>query len=111
MVTARKNGRLVGYVVWTQAGDDVFIVDLFCEQDAAIVRRLVAEMVGIAQERDAMSVSVWIEEFNPWRSLFVEIGFRPRESAPLMMIPSKSFAHKIDRNPAGCYLMQGDRDS
>jgi len=111
IVTARKNGRLVGYVVWTQAGDDAFIVDLFCEQDAAIVRCLVAEIVFLAQERDAMSVSVWIEKSHPWRSLFVEIGFRLRESTPMMIIPSKSFAYKINGKPTGSYLMHGDRDS
>jgi hypothetical protein len=111
IVTARRNGRLVGYIVWTQAGDNAFIVDLFCEQDAAIVRHLAAEIVVLAQKRYANSVNVWIEKSHPWRSVFVEMGFRLRESAPMMILPSKSFAHKIHGKPTGCYLMQGDRDS
>jgi hypothetical protein len=111
IVTARRDCRLVGYVVWTHAGEDASIVDLFGEEDSGMVRRLVAEVTALAQKRGVMTLSVSINESHPWRSLFSEMGFRLRDSAPIMIIPSKTFLHKIDPQLTGWYLMQGDRDS
>ena len=111
IVTARRNGRLVGYVVWTRGGEDASIVDFFGEDDAGMARRLVAEIMALAQERGVMTLSVSMNEAHPWLSLFCEMGFRVRDSVPVVIIPSKTFPHKIDPQLTGWYLMQGDRDS
>jgi hypothetical protein len=111
IITARRDGRLVGYVVWNHAGEDASIVDLFGEEDRGIVRRLAAEVTALALKRGVMTISVSMNEAHPWRSLFSEMGFRLRDSAPIMIIPSKTFTHKIDPQLRGWYLMQGDRDS
>jgi hypothetical protein len=111
IVTARRDGRLVGYLVWTQAGEDASIVDLFGEEDRGMVRRLAAEVTALALKRGVMTLGVSMNEAHPWRSLFSEMGFRLRDSAPVMIIPSKSFIGKIDPELTGWYLMQGDRDS
>jgi hypothetical protein len=111
IITARRDGRLVGYVVWTHTGKDAYIVDLFGEDDLGMVRRLVAEVTALARERGMMTLSVSLNESHPWKSLFSEVGFHLRDSAPLMIIPSKTFAQKIDPQLTGWYLMQGDRDS
>ena len=50
IVTARSNGRLVGYVVWTRCGENASIVDFFGENDSGMVRRLVAEIATLAQD-------------------------------------------------------------
>jgi hypothetical protein len=39
------------------------------------------------------------------------MGFRLRDSIPVVVIPSNTFPHKIDQQLTGWYLMQGDRDS
>jgi len=111
IVTARRNGRLAGYVVWTQTNEDASIVDLFGEENAGMFKRLVGEIVARALKRGVVTLSVLINESHPWRSLFTEMGFRPRDSCPVVIIPSKTFPHKIDPQLTGWYLMQGDRDS
>jgi GNAT superfamily N-acetyltransferase len=111
IITARREGCLVGYVVWTHGGEDASIVDLFGEEDREMVWHLIAEVTALALKRGMMTLSVSMNEAHPWRSLFSEMGFRPRDSAPIMIIPAKTFAHKIDPQLSGWYLMQGDRDS
>jgi GNAT superfamily N-acetyltransferase len=70
IVTARRNDRLVGYVVWTRGGEDASIVDFFGEDDAGMARRLVAEIATLAQDRGVMTLSVSLNESHPWLSLF-----------------------------------------
>ena len=111
IVTARRNGRLVGYAVWTQTNEDASIADLFGEQDSAMVRGLVAAITALAEKRGLMTLSISVNESHPWRSLFSKMGFRLRESIPVVIIPSKTFAGKINPQLTGWYLMQGDRDS
>jgi hypothetical protein len=111
IVTARREGCLVGYIVWTQSRDDAFIVDLFGEQDRGMVRSLISEVAICAREKGVMTLSVSVNESHPWRSVFCEMGFRERESFPVVIIPSKNCTHKIDPELKGWYLMQGDRDS
>jgi len=111
IVTARRDGRLVGYIVWTQAGGDASIVDLFAEEDPKMVTQLIDEVTALAEKSGVETLSVSINEAHPWHSLFSEMGFRLRDSAPVVIIPSKTFQHKIDPQLTGWYLMQGDRDS
>ena len=111
IITARLHGKLKGYTVWTQAGEDATVVDLFGENNPAIVKALLAEIVARLRNSGVMTFSLWLNESHPWLSLFSEMGFRLRDSVPLMIIPSKTFARKIDPQLTGWYLMQGDRDS
>jgi hypothetical protein len=92
-------------------GEDASIVDFFGEEDSGMARRLVAEIATLAQERGVMTLSVSLNESHSWLSLFYEMGFRLRDSVPVVIIPSKTFPHKIDPQLSGWYLMQGDRDS
>ena len=101
IVTARRNGRLVGYVVWTRGEEDASIVDFFGEDDAGMVRRLVAEIMALAQEQGVMTLSVSMNEAHPWLWLFREMGFRLRDSVPVVIIPSKTFPYKIDPQLTG----------
>lgn len=110
IVTARRDGRLVGYIAWTQNAGDASIADLFGEEDRQMVRSLVAKIMVLARERGVETLSVSMNESHPWLSLFSEMGFRRRESAPIIIIPSKGFKDRIDSKLTGWYLMQGDRD-
>jgi hypothetical protein len=111
IITVRKNGRLVAYAVWTQTGEDASIVDLFGEAHSELMRCLIAEIAALAQKRGVLTLSVSVNESHPRLSLFTEMGFRLRDSVPVMIIPSKTFTGKIDSKLSGWYLMQGDRDS
>ena len=111
LVTARRDGHLLGYAVLTETEEDMAIVDLFGEEKVESVKSLVTNIMALACKRDHMTLSVTINESHPWLSLFVKLGFRLRESIPVVIIPSKAFPHKIDSQLTGWYLVQGDRDS
>jgi hypothetical protein len=111
IITARRHGHLVGYIVWTQAEEDASIVDLFAEEDPKMVTHLIDNVTALAEKSGVETLSVSINEAHPWHSLFSEMGFRLRDSAPVVIIPSKTFQHKIDSQLTGWSLMQGDRDS
>jgi hypothetical protein len=102
---------LVGYIVWTQTEDDASIIDLFGQKDRNMVQCLIAEVTHLARERGIETLSVSMNEAHPWLPLFLDMGFRRRESSPVMIIPSKTFPYKVDSQLSGWYLMQGDRDS
>jgi hypothetical protein len=111
IVAARRRGRLVGYAVWTQAEHDAAIVDLFGAKDWKMLRFLVAQIAALAEDRGAETLSVSVSEAHPLRSLFSEMGFRVRDSFPVIIIAAQTFERKIDPMLTGWYLMQGDRDS
>lgn len=111
IIVARRAGRLVGYVVWMQSGEDASIVDMLGEIDTVMMRRLIAEVMTVARKHNVITLSVSLNEAHPWLPLFSALGFRVRDSVPVIIIPSKSFAGKMDSTLTGWYLMQGDRDS
>ncbi len=83
------------------------MVDLFGENNPAIVRALLAEVVVRLRNSGVTTVSLWLSESHPWLSLFSEMGFRLRDSVPMVCIPGPS----VDLRGANWFLMQGDRDS
>lgn len=110
-ITARRRGGLKGYAVWTQAGEDASVVDLFGENDPGIVKGLLAESIARLTKRGVMTLSVWLNESHPWLSWCSEMGFRVRDSAPIICTPAQSLAKTEGLRSSRWFLMQGDRDS
>ena len=110
-VTARRHGTLKGYAVWTETGKDAFVVDLFGEHDAAVVRGLLGAVVSYLIERGVMTLSAWLNNSHPWLSWYSEMGFRERDSIPMVCIPGPVIGNSVDVRSAKWFLMQGDRDS
>lgn len=110
-ITARRRGSLKGYAIWTQAGEDASVVDLFGENDPAIVKGLLAEICGHLTRCGVMTLSVWLNELHLWLSWCSEMGFRVRESAPVVCIPARSLGKAVNLSSKRWFLMQGDRDS
>ncbi len=110
-ITARKRGRLKGYAVWTQAGEDAYLLDWFGENDPVIGRALLAETAAHLSTRGVMTLNVWLMETHPWLPWCSESGFRVRDDAPVVFVPASSLATTVNVEGAGCFLMQGDRDS
>ena len=109
-MTARRHRALIGYVVWTQAGEDAVVVDLFGEEDPAMVKGLLAKTAAHLAKRGVMTLSVWLNESHPWFSAYSEMGFQVRDSAPFVCVPAASFAKTFDVLSAEWFLMHGDRD-
>ena len=87
------------------------MVDLFGENDAAIVKGLLSEIVSTLRNCGVMTLSVWLNDHHPWLSWYGEMGFHVRDSAPIVCVPSQSFANVVDLRGGKWFLMQGDRDS
>jgi hypothetical protein len=110
-VTVHRYGKLIGYVIFFQVGEDAVVVDLFGQEDQAMVKGLLSDVAARLTARSVMTLSVWLNEFHPWLSWYEEMGFRVRDSAPIVCIPSSSFANAVNVQSTNWFLMQGDRDS
>jgi hypothetical protein len=110
-ITARRRGKLKGYAVWTRAGEDASVVDVFGENDPAMVKGLLSEVIGRLTKSGVMTLSVWLNESHPWLSWCSEMGFRVRDSAPMVCIPARSLTKTVELPSNRWFLMQGDRDS
>jgi hypothetical protein len=110
-ITARRHGSLVGYLVFCQLGEAGILMDLFGENDRTVVKGLLGDVVRRLVARQVMTISVWLNEFHPWRGWYFEAGFRVRGSAPWVCVSSSSMASVLGAREAKWFLMQGDRDS
>jgi GNAT acetyltransferase-like protein len=109
LVTARLEGRLVAYVALTRDGDAAILVDLFGETDA--LRVLVRSTVAGLRTRGAVGVISWMGDTHPYAALLRELGFRPRETAPVLAgaVAGSPWARAI--RDASWLLTYGDRDT
>ncbi len=106
-LAARRNGELVGYVVFTSAGDSASIVEMHAKEEPAVIESLLCGASELLRKRGAATVSLPALEQHPWRPQFEHAGFRARESSPVIW-------EAKNPEPALCatsYLMQGERDS
>jgi hypothetical protein len=111
MITARSRGHLKGYAVWSEAGRDASIVDLFGENNPEIIKALLASMVARMKDRDVETLSLWLNDSHPWLSLCEEMGFRLRDWVPVVCVPNTILGDSAKVRHANWFLMQGDRDS
>lgn len=108
ILTARKNGALAGYVVFTQQGEDASISDCVVNGDRRTSRSLLQELVSLLRGRHVGLVNVPILTSHPLTKVLLEVGFRPRESTPMVVYPLSYTAG----HPTGqWHVMSGDRDS
>jgi hypothetical protein len=112
ILTARSEGRLLGYVVLTVRADTGTLTDLFGVRDRRILAALADAAVRRASERKCASVVVSLLDTHPWMRMFRGLGFVARDSNHFMLVPSSSSAAgQVVERPARLFLMYGDRDS
>jgi|HubBroStandDraft_6_1064221.scaffolds.fasta_scaffold95078_2 GNAT superfamily N-acetyltransferase len=112
ILTARQAGELRGYVVFSHTGKDAKIVDLFGFSDTAMWTSLVARVVALLRERGVVTLSMPALASSPWAGLLMGWGFRPRESAPLVVCgTSKGGTALGEELTDPWFLMDGDRES
>lgn len=109
LVTARRAGQLVAYAAVTRDAEAPTVVDLFGEPEP--LRTLVGSTVARLHRRGALSVSTWLRESHPWAALLRDLGFRPREIAPVMVGTSSGSSSTPALDEAGWLLTHGDRDT
>ena len=115
LMTASRDGSLLGFVVLSQNNLDAEIVDIFGEDDELVVRTLISEVVEFFRRRGAITVSAELIAMHPWIEVFKKIGFSPRESKPFIVYtPPNSislFGTKCSGLDQRWFITGGDRDS
>lgn len=109
LVAARLEGQLVAYVALTHDGNAATLVDLFGETEA--LRALVLGTVAQLRARGAVGVSAWMGDTHPYAALLRELGFRPRETAPVMAGAASGSPWGRAIRDANWLLTYGDRDT
>jgi len=111
IITARRAGALVGWVVFTRDEEDTSIVDLSSIEEPAVITRLLAAAVERLRHHRATTVSMNAGDKHPWSAIFHRAGFRPREESPVVVsVPSGGTLLLADFQE-GWYVMRGERDS
>ncbi len=108
MLTARRNGSLMGYILLLQDADTVTIVDLFGVEDQTMKSDLVFAALEILRKRNVFSVNAPSLRSHAQTGLLCRLGFYPRESYPVVISAPRGRAGLDGRN---VFLMDGDRDS
>ncbi|HEY2923322.1 MAG TPA: GNAT family N-acetyltransferase [Candidatus Binatia bacterium] len=112
MITARRSGKLVGFTVFARIDEDGVIVDLFGQNEPAILRHLIGEAGQYLKEQKVVTLSAELLESHPWVPIFKEAGFMPRDDKPLVVYWSPTEPSRSESfNHGNWYLMGGDRDS
>lgn len=89
ILTARRGAELLAYVVYTAAGEDATVVDLFGREmpDAGVA--LLAEVSERCRARGIQTLHAYLSEGNPAAETFVSSGFQMREAAARVVAYAK----------------------
>lgn len=111
LVTARKDGRLCGFLIYHRDGEDAAIVDLLAEEDR-VVKAILIEAIAVLRRSGAHTVSAPFLKSHPGQEVLKDCGFQPRESTPVMTL-SLPWAANHGSGPSAdrWYLTHGDRES
>ncbi len=108
--TARSRGTLVAYAVVATHPEAPTVVDLFGASDRKVIETLLAGVARELRARGALTMSVTILSTHPWADCVRRLGFRPRESSPVVLYARE--ASTIAQLTESTWLLTwGDRDS
>jgi hypothetical protein len=110
VMTARRDGVLVGYTVFARDGDTATMVDMLAGDTTTVVG-LVRAVVGLGWRQGLDTVTITLLASHPWVDLLKKIGFRERETSPVVVCASPAAAHSRVADPPAWLLLYGDRDS
>jgi hypothetical protein len=111
ILTARRQGALVGYIVYASAADEGRIIDLNSLEEPAVIARLLAGAVQNLSASGISAVNLCAADVHPWSAILQRAGFRKRENSPIVAgsRPDGSLSSLDFQNK--WYAMSGDRDS
>ncbi len=111
ILTARKGGRLCGYLIYHWAGEDATVVDLLAEKDQ-VIKALLVETIAVMRRRGVLTLSAPFLQSYAGREILENCGFQPRESAPVVVLALPWAAnHQVGPSADRWYLTHGDRES
>ena len=111
ILTARREGALVGYVVLANDSKVANIVDLLAVEEPAVIARLLSAAVERMRRRGAATANLIAGDEHPWTNIFERAGFRRRETSPIVVCAGEKAMLAETSFQRNWYLMQGERDS
>jgi len=110
VLTAHIRRELVGYLVFTQNGEDAYIADLIGMDNTQLLRALLSKLVHLLRDRGVVTVSISVVASDTLVHLFESIGFHKRDSCPALLWPPRRVGDSRE-NGTRWLLMDGDRES
>ncbi len=112
LLTAYREGHLVGYLIFNWEADALMIRDLFPANDAATVRDLLSEATRWGRERRMRSATFTVFEQHPLVPLLMRSGYRPRAEQSQMFahVPSRLYQRELLERAETWQITVGDRD-
>ena len=110
ILTARRQGTLVGYIVYSNQADAGYIVDLNSLDEPAVIVRLLDGAVQDLGSSGVSAVHLSATDAHPWSPILQRAGFRKRESSPIVASsrPESGISGLDFQN--NWYAMSGERD-
>jgi hypothetical protein len=102
VLSARDNGELLAYCVFTQSGDNVTVVDWFGKAEDRVLIGLLRKLAALLRKRGVATLSLPLMSRDPRTRLLRRLAFRAREAAPVIV---------LGRCRSPLLLMHGDRES
>lgn len=108
MLSARRDGKLGGYLIRHLNGTSCIINDLLT-QDRSVFEALLKAVVRLGRADGAHTISTpWLAA-DPGSRLLRKYGFHPRDSSPVLLLPFKPQGQSgSGRKNSECYLAHGD---
>jgi len=110
ILTARRGGRLLGYAVFTNRNQDATLVDWFGAEDSALTA-LLLELTAHLRRQGVATLSAVSQPSFPHAGLLRDLGFRPRETSPLVSWTPPVLPEAAQAAGQNWFLSYGDRDS
>jgi hypothetical protein len=107
IMTARRDGRLAGYVVLATDAGGPSIVDL-SPSPRPVTTALVAAAVRLAHRRRASAITASVMDSHPAMPALVELGFRARDASPVIVCAAAGSSARLEQ--AAWAFTEGDRD-
>ena len=111
ILTAHRDGTLQGYLIFTNKDENASIVDWFGLDNAEMLQNLVRGAVTLLRERGAMTLSASLLQSHPRVALLKKLGFRERESRPVILQGPPASTGSGGKARPHWFLMDGDRES
>jgi len=111
ILTAHREGGLIGFAVFSLEGEQGRIVDLCSSDEPEVIACLLDATTELLAARGAATVSLTAAVWHPWSTFFVRAGFRRREESPVVVHAPGGSCPFNATLIANWHLMQGERDS
>lgn len=107
ILTARQNGKLKGYLVFSLPDEHAHIAEWRVSDDSRVLAALIGELVRMLRKAGTMTLNAYLLSEDPRLRYLKRMGFWPRESNPVIVYGPGC------QEISSCQwlLMYGDRDS